>query len=118
MDRDDEDYYRTYKSEIPNDEKAAEYIHGTHIGASDKEIPKLAKMIRHGEIPEKIMQPLRVLALNVHNSFIRYNIERDERFKAEHYGNERLDELLDEVDKLKELVTESMRIILNIQKGI
>jgi len=116
VDRSDDDYYRTYKDEIPDNIKAAEYIRGCSIGAKDVEIEELAKLIQDGGLPEEVLKLLRVIALKIHNSFIKYNIEQYKVVEMEMRGNEQMEDLLEQVDKLNTLVMESMRIILNIKK--
>ena len=83
MNKNHPDYYRTFKWDIPDNETAANYIYGTHTGFSDREIPRLVDKILNGEIPDDIMPGLRVLALNAHNGFIRYNLEREQRIRQE-----------------------------------
>lgn len=112
----DPDYYTTFVDEIPDDETAAEYIYGTHTGFQDREIPKLVQMIKNGEIPERIMKTLRVLALNCHNNFIRYNIEMLKVAEAKYARDEYIEKLESGIQKLKEHSLDMIRIILNSEK--
>lgn len=118
IDKNHPKYYETFKWDIPDNETAADYIDGTHTGFQDKKIPELVDKIRNGEIPEDIMSCLRVLALNAHNGYIRYYLEKSLRFRAERNFNELRGMLIETLDELIELQGKTTQILRNVRDKI
>ena len=116
--RNNPEYYKTIKYDLPNDEETIEHIRGTQGSTGTEDISALANMIEQEEVPENILKGIRALSLATHNRFIKGNVEKFERFRYERNTEDLCGEITEILTELIELQGRETHLMRNLRDEV